>query len=230
MKNQYSTKLVLILIILITSCNNKLNHIAYSFQPMNDNNPRTNIESKKDFISVNNYIFEFVIGLRMVTDIYEGNSTKTSTKVSYDTLKVYVYDLKNDCYHSIWPFDTNFKVIEKNKKFTEKRNGLMFQNNKQTNNKQYTFKKKNINKLNFIYVEEEDSVFKTQVYFLKKKQFTSPYEAFIKDNATNLTLVGYNITQKQSNYTFSDMLSELKPLDKQTRNKCEAIIKELYSR
>lgn len=216
-----------------TSCASTMNYVSYSFVDYdNDQNSNLSLPRNK-FINYDNYIFEFILRIKIDTYIIQGEVDKVSEAVSFDTIGVMVHNLKSKTFTKIWPFDSSFKIIEKNIDATKKKEGFTasFQKDSTNNSskKELAYKSKIIDGLKLMYSENEDSEYLSQVYYVNKKYFKSPYELYLDSSNDKYCVIGYRIMHKKSSESFGEIIMHSKPIDNNTKTLCRLIISKLNS-
>lgn len=216
----------------LSSCNSSINHVSYSFVNYGNYNQNSNLNLPRNkFINYDNYIFEFILRIKIDTYITKGEVDKVSETTSFDTIGVIVHNIKSKTFTKIWPFDSSFKIIERNIAINKKSEGFMVSLKKGNTDSSFEnnspYKNKIIDGLKLVYSEYEDSGYQTQVYYVNKNYFKSPYELYFDTSKDKYCVIGYKITHKASSDSFGEIIADVKPIDHKTKTLCRLIIDKI---
>jgi hypothetical protein len=228
-------KLIVITILIVlgfVSCSRKLDKISYTINWSDTFKGDEKSFSRSDFINYGDYTFEFLLLHKSETDVYT-KSEKMIIKESYDTLEVFVYDLKNKIFHKVWPFNKKFQIVAQNQPLANKNNGFGiagFINDSTTKREKFpidSFKIETtqmLERMKLFYLELKDSIANSKFYFVKKRFFNSPYDFNCPAYSDIYSFVGYVSTIKNGGYGSKQMISDIKPLPDSTRELCKRMI------
>lgn len=224
---------IIIISFCLLSCTTR-NYVSYSFVSYENDNRNNYLNLPRNtFINYDHYILEFILRIKIDTYVIAGEVKPLSETTRMDTIGVLVHDLRSKTFARIWPFDSSFKILEKDIYIAKKNEGFIVSFQKNSND--HSFKKERMNKSKIIdglklrYSENVDSGYQSQVFYVNKNQFKSPYELYLDMSNKKYCIVGYKIVHEESNDSFGEIISNIQPIDYKTKALCRLIINKLNS-
>lgn len=224
--------IIIVIAFCFFACGTTMNYVSYSFVNYdNEDFSKNNLRMPRNkFINYDNYIFEFI--LRVKIDSYiTPDQNKISENINFDTIGVIVHNLKSKTFTKIWPFHSSFKILEKDIAIQNKIEGFVttFQKGSTDNSliEKPVYKNKVIDGLKLKYTENQDSGYQTQVFYVNKNYFKSPYELYTDIRHETYCVIGYKITHITTSDSFGEIISDIKPIDSKTKSLCREIIEKI---